>query len=75
MLNVKMGITIFKISFGEVYHRIYGQKSHFTAQIALHRKTKFWTVYRQYTSPIQLSPNLDAGLRSAGILFSSRCKL
>ena len=40
-----MGITIFKISFEEVYRLIYGRKSHFTAPLARRRKTKFPTVY------------------------------
>ena len=40
-----MGITIFKIPFGEVYGRIYGWKSRFTAPLARHSKTKFTTVY------------------------------
>ena len=36
-----MGITIFKISFEEVFRRIYVRKSHFTAPLAPRRKTKF----------------------------------
>ena len=35
-----------KISFGEVYRRIFVQKSRFTAQLAHCSKTKFPMVYR-----------------------------
>ena len=38
-------ITIFKISFGEVYPWIYGQKSRFTAPLVHCCKTKFPTLY------------------------------
>ena len=36
---IRMGITILKPSFGEVYHWIYGQKSCFTAPLMRHGKT------------------------------------
>ena len=42
---IRMGITIVKILFGEVYRRIYVQKSHFKAPLARHGKTKLPTVY------------------------------
>ena len=53
---IRMGITIFKFSFGEVNRRIYVWKSGFTSPLARHRKTKFLTVYpsiTRYTSPIE----------------------
>ena len=51
-----MGITIFKqpyskFSFGEVNHRIYLRKSHFTAPLARRWKTKFPTVYQRIYLP------------------------
>ena len=60
--GITMGITIFKFSFGEVYRRIYVQKSRFTARLARRSKTKFPTVYPTIYLPkwkfwIQLSPN------------------
>ena len=45
IVQIRMGITIFKISFGEVYRRIYVRKSRFTAPLTRRRKTKFPTVY------------------------------
>ena len=42
---IRMGITIFKISFGELYRLLYGRKSCFAASLARRRKTKFRTVY------------------------------
>ena len=42
---IRMGTTIFKVSFEEVYRRIYGPKSRFTAPLASRRKTKFPTIY------------------------------
>ena len=39
--GIIMGITIFKISFGEVYRRIYVQKSRFTAPLVRRRKLNF----------------------------------
>ena len=42
---IRMGITVFKLSFGAVYRRIYVRKSRFTAPLARRRKTaKFPTV-------------------------------
>ena len=40
-----VGMTIFKVSFGEVYRRIYGPKWLFTGSLASRRKTKFPTLY------------------------------
>ena len=56
-----MGIAIFIISFWEVYRRINGRKSRFTAPLARRHKTKFPTVYPTIYLPklqfwIQLSP-------------------
>ena len=42
---IRMGITILKLLFVEVYHQIYGQKSCFAAPLAHPHKTKFPTVY------------------------------
>ena len=58
---IRMGITIFIITFREVYRRIYGRKSRFTAPLVCHSKTKFPTVYQTIYLPkwkfwIQLSP-------------------
>ena len=60
---LEWGSPYSKFSFGEVYHRIYVQKSRFTAPLAHCRKTKFPTVYltiylRKWNFWIQLSPNL-----------------
>ena len=41
---IRMGITVLKFSFGEVYHRIYVGKSHLTAPLTCRRKSKFLTV-------------------------------
>ena len=59
---IRMGITIFKFPFVEVYRRIYVRKSRFTAPLARRSKTKFPTVYPATYLPkwkflIQLSPN------------------
>ena len=48
---IRMGITIFKISFGEVYHWIYCRKPHFTVQLVCQRKSKFPAVYRTIYLP------------------------
>ena len=37
---IRMGITIFKFSFVEVYRSIYGRKSCFTAPLSRRRKKK-----------------------------------
>ena len=47
----RIEIIIFKISFREVYRRIYVRKSHFTAPLVRHRKTKFPTVYPRIYLP------------------------
>ena len=54
-----MGITVFKFSFGELYHRIYSWKFSFTAMCKRSRKTRFPTYIRRNTSYIRryTSPN------------------
>ena len=40
---IRMGITIFKILFGEIYCQIYSRKSCFTAPLTRSGKTEFQT--------------------------------
>ena len=73
---IRMGITIFKISFREVYRRIYVRKSRFTAPLARRRKTKFPTVYPTIYLPkwkfwIQLSPKWQSVPRLTQPLITS----
>ena len=60
---IRMGITMFKFSFGEVYRRINIRKSPFTAPLARCRETKFPTVYPT------ISPNLLTSVNSRVILL------
>ena len=48
---IRMGITIFKISFGEVYRRIYVRKSRFTVSSRVAVKLNFRPNIRRYSSP------------------------
>ena len=50
---IRMGISIFKFSFGAVYHPIYIRKSHFSP-LARHRKTKFPTVSDDIASQMKI---------------------
>ena len=53
---IRMGITlIFKISFGEVYRRIYVWKSRLTAPLARRRKTKSQLYIQQYLPKSKIS--------------------
>ena len=59
---IRMGISIFQFSLGEVYRRICGRKSRFTSPLARHHKAKLQTVFPTIYLPklnfsIQLSPN------------------
>ena len=51
-MHFRMGITILNILFGEVYRRIYGRKSRFTAPLASVAVNLNLRPYiRRYTSP------------------------
>ena len=41
---IRMGITVLKLSFGEVSRQIYDRKLHFMAPLVPNRKTKFLTI-------------------------------
>ena len=51
-----MGITLFKISYREVYRRIYVRKSRFQLRLRVAVKLNFRRYIRRYTSP---NDNLD----------------
>ena len=72
---IRMGINIFKISFGEVYRRIYIPKSSFTAPLAGHVKCDFRPYIPQYTSPnenFEYSYPLSEFQPRSNILFENR---
>ena len=48
---IRMEITIFKFSFGEVYRRLYVHKSCVTTCYDVGVKLKFWPYIRRHTSP------------------------
>ena len=48
-ISIKWGMTVFKISFGEVYRRIYGRKFSFTATSTVSSQIKVLQAARHPT--------------------------